>query len=138
MEATLPLTKPNRPAGYVPPKAVRAWTACPETTRNRAAGGVSYSRSPYHCLGENGERVVRRGKPQSICPRRWAPDEARAALRRAILRGNVSEDWIGDYPRYIWYRDGTEGVYEARLSGGNPGSYHAYPIEDDQVPKGVT
>ncbi len=65
-------------------------------------------------------------------------DEARAALRRAVLNGNVSEDWINDYPRYIWYREGDNVVYEARLSGGNAGSYHAYEITDDQVPKDVT
>ena len=134
------LTKPNRPIGHVPQKAARAWTACPVDVLTRAANGATYVRSPYHCAGDGGERVVRRGKPQSICPRRWRADEARAALRRAVLRGNVSErdDWINDYPRYIWYRDGLEVVYEARLSGGNSGSYHAYPIEDDQVPKGVT
>lgn len=122
----------------MPQKSARAWTACPEGRRDKAAVGVTYTVSPYHCPGERGERVIRRGKPQSICPKRWSADAARAALRRALLNGNVSENWLGEYPRYIWYRDETGVVYEARLSGGSPGSYHAYPIEDDQVPKDVT
>ncbi len=97
----------------------------------------SYVASPYHCRGDHGERRRRRAKPASVCPRRWSFDEATAALRRAMQLGNVSEAWDGDYPRYVWYRAGPDVTYEARLSGGIPGTYHAYPIEDDQVPKDV-
>lgn len=97
---------------------------------------MSYVASPYHCPAADG-RIKQRGKPQSRCPRPWKGPEAREALRRALLKRNVSEFWENGYPRYIWYCDGENLVYEARLSGGRPGSYHAYPIEPIQVPKGV-
>lgn len=132
------LIKPDRPAHKAQIKAQRAWKGCPEASLLNVAAGVSYVGSPYHCRGENGERVRRRGKPASVCPKRWSAEDARAALKRAVLNGNVSEAWESDYPRYIWYREGTTIVYEARLSGGFPGSYHAYPIEADQVPRDVS
>jgi hypothetical protein len=72
-----------------------------------------------------------------ICPREWTDDQATVALREAIRARQVSLFWNDDgFPRYVWHREGTI-VYEARTSGGLPGTYHAYPIEPSALPAGL-
>ena len=91
----------------------------------------------YHCRTEDGGPPSSRIKPASICPRQWRRDEATAALRNAIGRGQVSIEWDDEsFPRYVWVRDeGT--LYEGRHTRGPHGSYHAYPIEEVDAPKGL-
>ncbi len=61
-----------------------------------------------------------------------------AWLVDAILRGNVSAAFDGDFPRYVWARaDGEGGWYEARLTNQDLGAYRGYPLDADQRPKGA-
>jgi hypothetical protein len=101
----------------------------------RAAAGVKYEPSPYHCPGKSGEKPKRRAKPATVCPRQWSRGEAVAALRRAINAGYISEAAHGDFPRYIWYREGEDTIYEARGEPNTPERYHAYPVESFEVPR---
>lgn len=57
-------------------------------------------------------------------------------LKEAISRGNVSEYWEADFPRYVWMRDG-DFLYEGRLMNQVNGEYKGYPIEPDQAPRGL-
>jgi hypothetical protein len=100
----------------------------------KAAAAVTYQESPYHCPGPNGQKPKWRAKPASICPRRWSAAEAVAALKRAINAGYVSEKRNDDFPRYDWYREGEDTIYEARSEPNTPERYHAYPVESLQVP----
>lgn len=44
--------------------------------------------------------------------------------------------WEDGFPRYVWHCEG--GIfYEARHTRGPSGLFHAYPIEDIQVPRGL-
>jgi len=101
----------------------------------RVAAGLSYESSRYHCVGEKGERPKSRFKPASVCPRRWSKAEATAALRRAVNAGYVSEHTNGDFPRFIWYREGEDTIYEARGEPRTPERFHAYPVESFEVPR---
>ena len=101
-----------------------------------AAANAFYRPSEYHCPGVGGRRLKFRPKPSSICPRGWGDDEATDAIREAIRRGNVSENWEDSFPRYVWHRDG-EVLYEARHTRGPSGSFHAFPIEEIQAPRGL-
>ena len=102
----------------------------------RASTEAAYAASRYHCRGPKGEKPIVRAKPASICPRSWSNEEATRTLRHAIAGGRVSESWEHGFPRYVWHRDGDV-LYEARHSNGPIGSFHAYPIEDFQAPKGL-
>jgi hypothetical protein len=101
-----------------------------------AARAAIYVASPYHC-GEDGKGLAKRRKLATPCPRRWNKSEAEKALRGSILAGRVSEKWDGEFPRFVWYRDDDDTIYEARCEVASPGRYHAYPIENRQVPRGV-
>ena len=76
---------------------------------------------------------LERGQPRSV--RGGGPTRKRRTLRAAIGRGNVSEVWEDGFPRHVWHRDGDV-LYEARHTKGPAGSFHAYPIEEFQAPRG--
>jgi hypothetical protein len=56
-------------------------------------------------------------------------------LRTAIRNGKVSELFEGDFPRYVWHREGVV-VYEARLVNSAEGHYKGYPLNADEWPTG--
>lgn len=103
---------------------------------SRAASASVYGASRYHCRGPKGEPVIIRVEPTSLCPRQWSDQEATRALRDAIRNGAVCEVWEDGFPRHVWHRDGDV-LYEARHTRGPIGSFHAYPIESLQAPKGL-
>lgn len=102
----------------------------------KAAEGAIYMASDYLCPGPDG-RIKARVKPATPCPRKWTNKEAKAALKRAINAGYVSKTWVGDYPRYVWYRDVEETIYEAVGECKTPHRFHAYPVEASRVPKAL-
>lgn len=57
-------------------------------------------------------------------------------LRAAIRAGAVGTPWEGEYPRYVWYRDGDL-LYEGRLVNREAGWYKGYPLNDDEWPPGL-
>jgi hypothetical protein len=121
----LPLGKPKRVARSPDPASIAY-----------AASLAVYSRSQYHCRGPQGQPLATRAKPASPCPRQWSDEDATTLLRGAMFRGHLSEKWENGFPRYVWHRDGIV-FYEARHTRGPIGSYHAYPIEDIQLPLGI-
>lgn len=95
---------------------------------------VRYLESQHHCAVGGAQPARRRSQPASKCPRRWTANEALAALRTSIRAGLVSEERNGDFPRYVWYREGEETIYEARSEPHTPERYHGYPVEPYEVP----
>lgn len=43
----------------------------------------------------------------------------------------------GGYPRYVWFKEDEETVYEARLVNRGKGTYKGYPLETDEWPSGI-
>lgn len=83
------------------------------------------------------------GQPQpradaSICDRSLASDRERVQqwLVDGIRLGTVSGYWEGDFPRYVWYKDG-ETVYEGRLVNRTQGEYKGFPLEPAEWPPGI-
>jgi hypothetical protein len=63
------------------------------------------------------------------------PERLTAWLREAILRGQVSEEFEGIFPRYVWARVSTSGgtqTVEARLTNSALGHYKGYFINPDE------
>lgn len=105
----------------------------------KAAERAHYVGSPYHKLpgAEMGPPATRRWPHASKCERTWTRESATRALKEAIRAGLVSEEWRGEFPRYVWHVT-KEAVYEGILSNQDGGDYHAYPLEDErQWPKGL-
>lgn len=66
------------------------------------------------------------------------PDVLTAWLAQALRRGNVSEAFDGEYPRYVWAKpEGEDCWYEARLTNAELGEYKGYPLDDEQAPTGA-
>lgn len=133
----LSLKKPKRPANRLKCKPKALWSTPDPDRLSRAANSATYSASPYHCQQEKGARRASRMKPASPCPRFWSAKEALQTLKRAIRFGYVSQKWIGDFPQYVWYREGEHTIYEARSEPRTPHRFHAYPIESSQVPRAL-
>jgi hypothetical protein len=67
------------------------------------------------------------------CADGWSNRQALNALRQSIREGRVSQAWIDEFPRRVWYKAGDT-WYEAQTNVGTAGEYHAYPVEDSGVP----
>lgn len=57
-------------------------------------------------------------------------------LRAAITAGDVGEPWEGDFPRYVWFRQGDI-VYEGRLVNQELGQYKGWPLDRSEWPEGM-
>jgi hypothetical protein len=73
----------------------------------------------------------------SACPRGLDLAEVETWLKKAVARGDISADAVGEFPRYVWARVAGR-VYEARLSNSGLGQYKGYPIHDYEAPGWLT
>lgn len=55
-------------------------------------------------------------------------------LRTAIVSGRVGAPWEGDFPRYVWHREGDV-YYEGRLVNQELGHYKGYPLDRSEWPE---
>jgi len=133
----LPLVRPNRPAERRPRPTKAFGKAWEQADLARVAAGANYEPSPYHCRGPDGERPRFRIKPATPCPHDWTVPDAEQVLRQAIRNGFVSEARSGDFPRFVWYREGDNTIYEATNENATPERYHAYPVEQFEVPQAL-
>lgn len=57
-------------------------------------------------------------------------------LKECIRNGSVGAPWEGCFPRYVWGQlDGQ--YYEARLVNKELGEYKGYPLDEDEMPRGI-
>ena len=57
-------------------------------------------------------------------------------LKNAVASGNVGRFDECGYPRIVWYREGNT-IFEARTGAKGSGEYHGYPLQRDQVVRGL-
>jgi hypothetical protein len=57
--------------------------------------------------------------------------EATALLRAGFERGMVSERRAGAWPQNVWAVDDYGEAFEAQLENREIGTYHGYPMPDD-------
>lgn len=93
------------------------------------ASAASYIGSPEHKDTPSFAGQPRPRGDASICDRSLRRDRERVQgwLAAAIRRGAVSEHWEGEFPRYVWFKEG-ETVYEGRLVNPTQGLYKGYPL----------
>jgi hypothetical protein len=114
-------------------------SAPPGTNLGDVAGKVGYVGSVYHKDIPSFAGSVPRARPDaSICPRHLASRlvELQGWLRNAVLRGHFGEFWENGFPRYVWHREGAI-IYEARLMNAQSGEYKGYPLEADELVRGL-
>ena len=109
-----------------------------EDQRNELADRVSYVGSPEHKDAPSFAGQPRPRADATICDRSFLDrlDEINEWLERAIRAGCIGEPWEGDFPRYVWYREGIE-VYEARLVNRGQGQYKGYALRREEWPEGI-
>ena len=109
----------------------------PGTDLDCLARRVRYVSSPEHkdFLSFAGRPRLR--SDASCCPREIKDrEEVSEWLRNAIRRGATEAPWEGDFPRYVWYKDGDV-VFEGRLVNRGNGSYKGYPLDTQEWPDGI-
>jgi len=74
----------------------------------------------------------------SICDRRFLglQDQLTRWLQEAIRKGAVGGPMEGDFPRYVWFRDGDV-VYEGRLVNRGNGAYKGWRLTKEEWPRGL-
>lgn len=74
----------------------------------------------------------------SICDAGLKDKQAKLTelLKECVRRGNIGAPWEGSFPRYVWGE--LQGQpYEARLVNKGRGEYKGYPLETDEMPRGM-
>ena len=109
---------------------------------------VSYQGSPYHKRnpGDFGlsppinprsdkslcdDAGISRRPTRSTTSPSFGRSEAEDLLREGVKRGLVSMQRRGDFPQRIWGVAENGRVVEAQLENEVKGSYHGYPMQDD-------
>ncbi|WP_291322839.1 hypothetical protein [Desulfonatronospira sp.] len=120
----------------------RVLTSSPGTRagRRELAAKVSYVGSPEHKDTPSFAGPQPKPRPDaSICDRDLAERQEQLTewLRAAIEQGAFGELMEGEFPRYVWCKDGDT-VYEARLVNSGQGTYKGYPLLQDEWPAGLT
>lgn len=99
---------------------------------------ASYIGSPEHKDTQSFAGQPRPRADASICDRLLAQEQPRVTdwLKTAIRRGAISSRLEGDFPRYVWHKEGDI-VYEARLVNPGNGEYKGYPLNRIEWPDGL-
>jgi len=128
---------PNPNARRIPYRLIPDLQGVPLDVYERLA---RYTGSGEHKAGMWFGVVPAKRADASICPKSVTLDEANGLLKAAIRAGNISEDFVGDMPKRVWYR-GEFRCFEARLTeradpdGGKPASYKGWPIDSNELPR---
>ena len=104
------------------------------TDLTRVAATIRYVGSPEHKDAPSFAGHPRPRTDASICDQRLrSAEEITGWLREAIQKGSFGSLWEGNFPRYVWYKDGDT-VYEGRLINQEMGEYKGYPLERNEWP----
>ena len=98
---------------------------------------ASYVGSPEHKDTPSFAGQPRPRADAAICDRSLAGKQAQVTkwLRKAIRCGFVNAFWEGEFPRYVWHKEGDI-VFEARLVNQGTGQYKGYPLNPEEWPVG--
>lgn len=102
------------------------------------AAKASYIGSPEHKDTPSFAGQLRPRANAALCDRTLAQKQVLVTrwLRKAIRFGHVSGPWEGDFPRYVWHREGDV-VFEARLVNQVNGQYKGYPLNREEWPQNL-
>lgn len=130
--------QPNPHSRKVPPR-LAASPNPPELAEYakhvRYVGSGEHKSAPWHGMSAASPRE----KDANRCPTHLTLDQATAMLKAGILAGNISEEFVGEFPKRVWYK-GAEGTFEARLTDradlrfGKPAGYKGWPEDPDKLP----
>jgi hypothetical protein len=121
-------------------RPLRRQVILPETEVNLAAIAerAGYVGSPEHKDAPSFAGPARPRTDASICDKQLTEDRDLITkwLKTAIRRGAIGGIWEGDFPRYVWHKEGDL-VYEARLVNRELGEYKGYPLNKTEWPEGL-
>lgn len=103
---------------------------------SRLAEEVRYSGSPYHKrnpgdFGLSPPSSPRRDKTLCDGVGIYKREEAQELLHRGVLKGLISEQRDGRFPRNVWSVSDEGIALEAQLENKTQGTYHGYPMQQE-------
>ena len=109
-----------------------------EVDLEQVAKSCRYVGNPYHKRNPSFAGQPRRKPDASICPSELSKRHklVESWLKNAVESGNVGEFDKYGYPLRVWYRMGDT-IYEAKPGAKGSGEYHGYPLERNQVVRGL-
>lgn len=105
---------------------------------DKVAEACRYVGSPCHRVGPGPEGDPPARRPDAtVCPEELSGrrDVVEGWLREAIRRRQTGV-WEGGFPRYVWYQH-EDTVFEARQGAAGSGLYHGYPLQPEQLVRGL-
>jgi hypothetical protein len=98
--------------------------------RAQYGGYPEHKRSPGN-YGLTPPTQPRPGKTLCDAIRQIPKEEALELLRSGILKGMMSQCAPGHWPKQIWAVSAEGQAFEAQLENAQLGTYHGYPMPDD-------
>ena len=99
---------------------------------------VTYVGSPEHKRSPSFAGHPRPRADASICPKELLDHQEKINgwLSCAVNKGSISEEFEGNFPKYVWYKD-DDHVFEARLVNKIQGTYKGFPLNPEEWPTGI-
>jgi hypothetical protein len=98
---------------------------------------ISYVGSGHHKLSpaDYGFERTQPRPTKSLCDKVSVIklEEAKNMLRQGAINGLVSSLRYGKFPKFVWFVDGNDCVYEAKTYENSNGKYHGYPLEPNDA-----
>ena len=121
---------------YNPKRRVLPLDRWERDTGRKWAAEASYGGNPEHKTRPADYGLAppcnpRPGKTLCDAERDFTRGEALALLQRGLERGLVSVQMRNNWPQNVWAVSETGEVFEAQLENKETGSYHGYPMPED-------
>ncbi len=100
------------------------------------ASQAQYGGNPEHKMNPGDFNLTPPSSPRkkkSLCDsvKVFTRKEALALLRNGIKMGLVSDRFVGQWPKNVWSVMDDETPLEAQIESPEQGSYHGYPMQED-------
>src|SRR5260370_29669371 len=126
----------KRRTGYTPKRQIGHVDMPSLSDRQALVARVQYGGNPEHkrSPGDYGLTPPAQPRPgKTLCDaiRQIPKEEAVELLRAGILKGMISQCGAGHWPKHIWTVSAEGEVFEAQLENAQRGTYHGYPMPED-------
>lgn len=126
----------RRESGYNPKRRivpVEQWDASKGAS---FAASVKYAGNAEHKSQPGDYNLTPPSHPRpgkTLCDSKGAflKKEAQSLLQQGFMRGLVSVQVRGDWPQNVWAVSEAGEVFEAQLENQTTGTYHGYPLPED-------
>lgn len=104
--------------------------------RERLAEAIRYGGNPEHKRNPGDFGLTPPSSPRAdktLCDSVaiFEREKALALLKAGVMKGLVSDRWVGAFPQNIWSLTESGAPLEAQLENQETGQYHGYPMPEN-------